>query len=128
MKFEHFALNVTDPRAMGRWYVENLGFTIARARDEAPYTHFLADETGRVFIELYSNPLASVPDYASQHPLCFHLAVVAADASKERLRLEQVGATLFLEEPLPDGTLLIMMRDPWGVPLQLCQRAKPFPI
>jgi glyoxylase I family protein len=126
MKFEHFALNVTDPRAMGRWYVENLGCTIARAREDAPYTHFLADETGRVFIELYSNSLASVPDYASQHPLCFHFAVVAADAPKERLRLEQAGATLFLEEPLPDGSLLIMMRDPWGVPLQLCQRAKPF--
>jgi hypothetical protein len=40
--------------------------------------------------------------------------------------LEKAGARLFLEEPLPDGSRLIMMRDPWGVPLQLCQRAKPF--
>ena len=26
------------------------------------------------------------------------------------------------------GTLLIMLRDPWGVPLQLCQRTQPFPM
>ena len=45
-----------------------------------------------------------------------------------RPRLERAGATLFLEEPQPDGSILIMMRDPWGVPLQLCQRTNPFPM
>ena len=67
-----------------------------------------------------------VPDYAAQHPLVLHFAVVAADARAECQRLEKAGARLFLEEPLPDGSRLIMMRDPWGVPLQLCQRAQPF--
>jgi glyoxylase I family protein len=126
MKFEHFALNVSDPPAHARWYVQHLGFAIARSRDDAPFTHFLADETGRVAFELYCNPKAAVPDYAAMHPLCFHVAVVAADAKAERTRLEKAGATLFLEEPQPDGSLLIMLRDPWGVPLQLCQRTKPF--
>jgi predicted enzyme related to lactoylglutathione lyase len=56
----------------------------------------------------------------------FHFAVVAADARAECRRLEKAGARLFLEEPQPDGSMLIMMRDPWGVPVQLCQRAKPF--
>ena len=126
MKFEHFALNVPDPRAMSRWYVEQVGFKVVRRRDDAPYTHFLADETGRVIVELYSNPKAAVPDYAAQHPLVFHFAVVAADARAECQRLEQAGARLFLEEPQPDGSMLIMMRDPWGVALQLCQRAQPF--
>ena len=28
---------------------------------------------------------------------------------------------------LADGSKLIFVRDPWGVPVQLCQRAKPFP-
>ena len=126
MIFEHFALNVPDVRAQSRWYVDHAGFKIVRQREDAPYTHFLADETGRVVVELYSNPAAAYPAYASQHPLIFHFAVVAADARKERARLEKAGATLFLEETLADGTLLIMMRDPWGVPLQLCQRTKPF--
>lgn len=126
MKFEHFALNVGDPRAQARWYVAHLGFTVARHREDAPFTHFLADETGRVVVELYSNPSAPVPDYAARHPLVFHFAVVAADARAERIRLEKAGATLFLEEPQPDGSMLIMMRDPWGVSVQLCQRARPF--
>lgn len=126
MKFEHFALNVPDAPAHARWYVEHLGFTIARKRDDAPFTHFLADETGRVVVEFYTNPKAAVPDYAAQHPLSFHLAVVASDAAAERDRLERAGATLFLEEPQPDGSLLIMLRDPWNVALQLCQRTQPF--
>ena len=128
MNFEHFALNVPDARAHSAWLVRHLGFTIARARTDAPYTHFLADETGRTIVELYSNPKAPYPDYAHTHPLVFHLAVVAADATTERARLELAGATLFLEEPQPDGTQLIMMRDPWGLPLQLCQRTTPFPM
>lgn len=128
MKFEHFALNVPDARAHAQWYVQHVGFSVARRREDAPFTHFLADETGRTVVELYSNPKAPYPDYANTHPLVFHVAVVAADAKAECTRLVRAGATLFLEEPQPDGTQLIMMRDPWGVPLQLCQRTKPFPM
>jgi predicted enzyme related to lactoylglutathione lyase len=128
MKFEHFALNVPDCAKQAQWYVQHVGFKVARKRDDAPFTHFLADETGRIVLEFYSNPKAAYPDYAKQHPLCFHFAVVAADAKAEQARLEKAGATIFLEEPQPDGTLLIMLRDPWGVPLQLCQRTTPFPM
>jgi hypothetical protein len=127
MQFEHFALNVPAARAQALWYVQHVGFQIVRARDDAPFTHFLADETGRVLIELYSNPAAAYPDYGHMHPLTFHLAVVAVDAKAERARLEKAGAKLHLEDPQPDGSLLIMMRDPWGVPLQLCQRTNPMP-
>ncbi|MBC7366105.1 MAG: VOC family protein [Undibacterium sp.] len=127
MKFEHFALNVPDPRAMAAWYVDHVGFTIARRRDDAPFTHFLADDTGRVTIELYHSPAAVVPDYAAAHPLCFHFALHTTAARAEHARLVAAGATLFLEESLPDGSLLIMLRDPWGIPLQLCQRTRPFP-
>lgn len=128
MKFEHFALNVPDARAHAAWYLAHLGFTIARSRPDAPFTHFLADSTGRTIVELYSNPRAAMPDYAAQHPLVFHLALAAADARAERARLEQAGATFVVEEPQPDGSILIMLRDPWGVALQLCQRTNPFPM
>ena len=127
MKFEHFALNVPDARTHAQWYVQHTGFKIVRARDDAPFTHFLADETGRVVVEFYSNTKVPYPDYANMPPLSFHLALVAPDAKAERARLEKAGARLALEEPQPDGTLLIMMRDPWGVPLQLCQRTNPMP-
>jgi catechol 2,3-dioxygenase-like lactoylglutathione lyase family enzyme len=127
MKYEHFALNVPDPRAHAEWYVRHLGFQIVRALPSSPFTRFLADDTGRTVLELYANPLAPCHDFSRNHPLMFHVAVVARDARTERARLEAAGATLFLEDPQPDGSLLIMLRDPWGVPLQLCQRASPMP-
>lgn len=128
MKFEHFAINVPDAAAHAQWYVAQLGFTIVRQLTVAPFTHFLADESGRVIVELYSNTTVKMPDYANLPPLNFHLAVVAADAKAERARLEQAGATLFLEDTQPDGSLLVMLRDPWQVPLQLCQRVKLMPM
>ena len=126
MKFEHFALNVPDAKATAQWYVAHLGLRVARTRSDSPFTSFLADDTGRVIFEVYTNTAATLPDHASAHPLSFHVAFVAADAGAERKRLEAAGATFFKDETLPDGTLLIMLRDPWGVAVQLCQRTKPF--
>ena len=127
MRFEHFALNVPDVQAHVAWYVQHLGLTVARKRDDAPFMHFLADDTGRIIVELYSNPKAPYPDYAAAHPLVFHIAFVASDAGAEQARLERAGAKFFTEDALPDGSVLVMLRDPWGIPLQLCQRAQPFP-
>ncbi len=126
MKFEHFALNVPDVRAAAAWYVAQLGLKVLRARPDAPFTHFLADDSGRVFLELYTNPADPLPDYPAQHPLRMHVAFAVADAKAEQVRLVRAGATLATEEVLPDGTRLVMLRDPWGVPVQLCQRAQPF--
>jgi catechol-2,3-dioxygenase len=126
MTFEHFAFNVPDVHAQAAWWMKNLGLTVARKRDDAPYTHFLADGTGRVFIELYSNPSAAMPDCRKMNPLVFHVAFVSIDALAEKARLEAVGATFVLEDKLADGSSLVMMQDPWGVALQFCQRTKPF--
>jgi catechol 2,3-dioxygenase-like lactoylglutathione lyase family enzyme len=127
MKFEHFALNVPDARASARWYVAHLGLRVARTRDDSPYTSFLADDSGRVILEVYSNPAAPYPDYRAAHPLCFHVAFIADDPAAVRARLVAAGATPAYEETLPDGSFLVMVRDPWGVPLQLVRRQTPFP-
>jgi catechol 2,3-dioxygenase-like lactoylglutathione lyase family enzyme len=126
MKFEHFALNVPDARASAQWYVAHLGMRVARTRQDAPYTSFLSDDTGRVILEVYSNTAAPYPDYAGTHPLCFHVAFVADDPAAVRAKLVAAGATPAYEETLPDGSFLIMVRDPWGIPIQLVKRAKPF--
>jgi glyoxylase I family protein len=127
MKFEHFALNVPDARAHAKWFVDHLGMRVARSRQDAPYTSFLADDTGRVILEVYSNTAAPYPNYAATHPLCFHVAFVADDPAAVRAKLVAAGATPAYEETLPDGSFLIMVRDPWGVPLQLVRRVTPFP-
>jgi len=127
MKFEHFALNVPDVRASVQWYKAHIGLRIAREKPDAPYTTFMADDSGRVIVELYSNPAAAIPDYKAAHPLCFHVAFVSEDPGATRAKLLAAGATQAYEETLPDGSFLIMLRDPWGVPLQLVRRATPFP-
>ena len=127
MRFEHFALNVSDSSVIAQWYVAHLGFSIVRRLDVVPHTHFLADDSGRVIVEFYTNPSATIPNYATMHPLTFHLAVWSSDVKADRARLEQAGATLFQEEVLPNGSQLTMLRDPWGLPLQLCRRTNPFP-
>lgn len=126
MKFEHFALNVPEAHRHAQWYVDHAGFRLARQLAETPFTTFLADEDGRVVVEFYSNPKSDCTDFKALHPLKFHFALVSADVKADRAKFEAAGATLFAEETLPDGSKLTMLRDPWGVPLQLCQRAKPF--
>ena len=126
MKFEHLALNVPDSRAMAQWYADHLKLKIIRSADEAPYGRFLADDTGRPVLELYSNPSPPYPDYASMHPLTLHVAFVATDTKATAKALEKAGAKLVSLNDLPDGTVMGMLRDPWGVCIQFCQRATPF--
>ena len=126
MEFEHFALNVRDPARMADWYVEHLGMKVVFSLDKEPHTRFLADETSRVVMELYVNRAAPMPEYATIHHLSFHCAFAVPDADAAKARLIAAGAT-FVEEVRPaDGSLLYMLRDPWGIPLQICRRAKPF--
>ena len=125
MKIEHFALNVENPPAMAAWYAEHLGMRVVRQMPEAPYTTFLADESGRVMIEVYNNPADEVPDYRRMNPLLVHLAFVSERPGEDKDRLLQAGASLETEQHLEDGSHIVMLRDPWGLALQLCKRGVP---
>ena len=125
MQFEHFGINVPDARAMAAWYVQNLDMKIARRGEGPPYAHFLADATGRTIIEIYSNTADKIPDYEKQHPLRFHFAFAVEDPNALKDRLVEAGARFVFEETLDDGSFLIMMRDPWELPLQLARRSQP---
>ena len=125
MEIEHFAMNVPDPVGMARWYVEHLGMRVAMGLAEPPYTHFLADGGGHVMLEIYRNPKDPVPDYASQHPLRMHVAFTVDDPAAARRRLLAAGATFVEDVSLPDGGLLVTLRDPWGLAIQVCRRGKP---
>ncbi len=125
MKFEHFGINVPEPIAMAAWYVKHFQMKVLRAMKNDPFTHFLADESGRVCMELYANKTVEIPDYLKQHPLKFHVAFEVNDPQKFSEILIKDGATFF-EEVKPDAAShLIMLRDPWGIPLQLCKRSSP---
>ena len=124
MKLEHVALNVKDPVAVAAWYVEHLGLSIVKAQAEAPYTHFLADSSGDMMVEIYHNPPGQVPAYAEMNTLLLHLAFVSEDPKADKERLIAAGASLAEEKHLDDGSHLVMLRDPWGLALQLCKRGK----
>lgn len=125
MVFEHFAFNTEKPVEMAQWYVNNLEMKIVRAMDKEPFTTFLADKTGRVVMEIYCNRTAKVPEHKLAHPLEFHFAFMVKDSAVVKDKLMNAGCTFEEEIHLPDGSLLFMLRDPFGVPLQICQRANP---
>ena len=125
LRLEHVALNVADPRAKADWYVAHLGMRIVRRVEGPPHTRFLADAAGTSVVEIYGNTDAAVPDYAAMDPLEFHLAFDTRDPDGDRAALIAAGATPVSDGRLPDGSRLLMLRDPWGLALQLCARATP---
>ncbi len=125
MKFEHFAINVADPSTLAKWYTENLGAKVIHEIDNKAETKFLADSDGHVFLEIYNNPKGTYLSFNDLHVLGFHIAFVSNDSAKDRDRLSEKGAVLVEEVKPNEGSLLVMMRDPWGIPLQLCQRDTP---
>lgn len=124
MKIEHIAFNVADPVAMADWYVRHFGLRVVRHIPEPNQAHFLADGASTV-LEIYNNPPDQVPDYRSMDPLLFHLAFESSDPAADSERLSEAGATIIGEVRPDSESLLIMMRDPWGVALQLCKRSTP---
>ena len=126
MKIEHVAINVEDPISTARWYCENLGFTIKRESKQAPFAHFVADDSGQMMIEIYGNREVPTPDYRSMNPMELHLALVSEDVQADCDRLVQAGAELIGDiHHMSTGDTMALLRDPWGFTLQLVKRVEP---
>ncbi len=127
MKMEHVGIQVQAPLEMAEWYCRNLGFRLLRQQAVSPFTAFLADSSGSVMIEIHYHPEVALPDHAKTDPLILHLAfdvgTETVEAAAERLQAD--GASL--AKPLvvtATGDRLIMLRDPWGLAVQLVKRAE----
>jgi len=125
MKFEHFALNVPNAQEMSLWYKTHLGLNVVKKMTESPFMTFLADDSGTMMLEIYSNPKGETLDFNSFHPLSVHLAFVSEDPDKDKIRLIEAGASEMSDDFLTDGSHLVMLRDPWGICIQFCKRAVP---
>jgi len=126
MVFEHIALNVKNIKDIKDWYVANVGLKVVFEQTQAPFMTFFEDSTGRIILELYHRPDEEITDFKTKHPLTFHMAFVSINAEKDKIRLLDKGASFVEEITKEDGSHLVMLRDPWGMPLQLCHRTKPF--
>jgi catechol 2,3-dioxygenase-like lactoylglutathione lyase family enzyme len=123
MNLEHVAFNVAEPAAVSDWYCKNAGMKLLRKFGAPAFGHFVADARGAMMLEFYNNPAASVPDYRSMNPLVLHIAFQVDDMAATRARLLQAGATAEGEVTAnADGDQLAMLRDPWGLALQLLKR------
>lgn len=126
MKIEHVAYQVPDPVALADWYVEHLGLRVMRTSGAPGFARFLADDGDAVMIEVYNNPHVPMPDYRATDPLTSHLAFHVDDVEATRERLIEAGATPEGQVIVsPVGDHLAMLRDPWGLALQLVRRAEP---
>jgi uncharacterized glyoxalase superfamily protein PhnB len=126
MKIEHVAYQAGDPVAVAEWYVTHASCLVKRSSGAPRHAHFLADSSGCVMVEIYNHPRVKTPDYQKMDSLLLHLAFCSDNPAVDRDRLVAAGATV--DEDLnttPDGDALVMLRDPWGFPLQLVRRAKP---
>ncbi|MCS7055100.1 MAG: VOC family protein [Thermoflexales bacterium] len=125
IRFEHIAINVTDAPKVVEWYVKNLDLVVVRSTNEPPYMTFVSDQGRNMMFEFYQQPVG-VADYASLHPVTFHIAFAVDDIEATRSRLIAAGATPEGEiTTTAAGDRLCFLRDPWGVTLQLVMRARP---
>ena len=125
MKLEHVALLVVDPVAVAEWYEAHLGMRVVRKGDAPGHARFLADDAGDSVLEIYAGT-PPLPDYASMDPLVLHVAFAPDDVPSTRARLIAAGATSVGDVVVtPAGDQFAMLRDPWGLALQLARRARP---
>ena len=120
MKLEHVAFDVPDPEKLIAWWCEHLGF-----RRSKPGSAFILDDSGIMGLEIYrTGETPAAPDYKSMNSMTLHVAFVSDDVKADADRLVAAGATLeqiTLENPAFNMAIL---RDPWGVAIQLCRREK----
>ena len=126
MRIEHMAINVADPVGMARWYGENMGTKVVREGAGPINARFIADASGNVILEVYNNPPDAVPDYAHMDPLLLHIAFMVDNVAEAREKLIAAGATAQGGiDVLDNGDEMTMVRDPWGIAIQLLKRAEP---
>jgi len=120
MKLEHIALDVSDPSAFIEWWCKNLGF-----RRSAPGSAFIIDDSGTMGLEIYrTGETPSAPDYAAMHAMTLHVAFVSEDVKADADRLVAAGAKLEQLKVEDPAFHMAILRDPWGVAVQLCKREK----
>jgi glyoxylase I family protein len=125
MKLEHVALLVTDPVGVARWYEAHLGMRTVKSGEPPGNARFLADAEGTTVLEVYAG-VNGPPDYGSMDPSLLRVAFATGDVPGTRERLVAAGATPVGEivENVA-GDQFAMLRDPWGLALQLARRSRP---
>lgn len=125
LRFEHLAVNVPDPQSMTNWYFENLGMKVIRKGTPPTYTNFFADAGSNMMMEVFNNTNYPLLDPSKLNILSVHFAFVVDDVRSIRNALIAAGATLADElRETSAGDQVLVLRDPWGLPIQFIKRGE----
>lgn len=126
MHLDHLALNVSEPQSVANWYVESVGMKVLR-RGKSPSNFFSVTDSGRdAAVEFYLDHDHQILDLAEISHMSLHLAFMGDDIDCMKRKLIAGGATMVEDiSKTPSGDLVLMLRDPWGLPIQLVQRVQP---
>ena len=98
---------------------------VVRRGDAPGNARFLADDAEASVLETYAGTLP-VPDYGAMDPALLHVAFATEDVAATRARLIAAGAVPVGDVVVtPAGDEFAMLRDPWGLALQLARRSRP---
>ncbi len=127
MFIEHIAFAVSDPEAAAAWYSAQFGMRIVGRGGGGDV--FVADDCGRVMLQfedarrITPDPGEGPLDYRGRDMRRLHLAFWAEDVAGELTRLLAAGATADdAVTTTPAGDVMVTIRDPWGLPIQLLRR------
>ena len=120
MKLEHIAFDVPEPEKFIAWWCEHLGF-----RRSKPGSAFILDDSGIMGLEIYrTGETPAAPEYAKLNAMTLHVAFVSEDVKADAERLVAAGAALETLKNDDPAFQMAILRDPWGVAIQLCKRAR----
>lgn len=123
LRLDHVALQHPAPEAVSAWLCLHFGMRVHRVSASASRARFLKCPATGVMLEIYRQPDVAVPDYDAMPPAALHLAFYADDIVAETERLLFAGARRAGEPGKNSaGDEFVMLRDPWGVPIQLVRR------
>jgi len=123
---DHLELNVVDTREKAKWYVDNLNFKIISHSDGPSYNMFISDTDENIMLELNQDSNSPMLEFDKIDYNSFHLAFSVEDMVSIKEKLIKAGAKLAEDiKRTAVGDQILMLRDPWGQPIQFVKRAKP---
>jgi glyoxylase I family protein len=123
---EHFAINVVDSREISKWFAKNLGMIVLRDGKAPAYGMFIADAGKNMMFELYQNKDFPMVNFDSVSYQTFHVAFVVHDIQTVKDALVAAGAKVAEDmKKTLSGDDVLMLRNPWGLPIQFVKRVNP---
>ena len=125
-RIEHIGFVINNPCEAADWYHMNLGFKVLRKAANNSVAFIQESNSGLIF-ELIGNPDIHPIDADLTHPLQVHIAIKSENIHDDKQRLMNAGASFVMDCQTDDPNARVcILKDPFGLNLQLAQRKEDF--